>query len=108
MWNMKSADGETSIGVSASGTGEMSGTLVFQEVAYEVTGEWAASGSVPGRDYSAFYLGGGNSKSAPEFIAAAGTMKGPGSAPESIALNLIRTDSHTGLQYGWDGELLPE
>ncbi|MBV7258037.1 hypothetical protein [Erythrobacter crassostreae] len=105
---MKSADGETSIGVSASGTGEMAGTLVFQQVAYEVKGEWAAAGSVPGRDYSAFYLGGGNSKSAPEFIAAAGTMKGSGSSPESITLNLIRTDSHTGYQYGWDGELQPE
>jgi|GEM_PF-6591012 len=39
-------------------TGAMNGTVTFQQVNYNVSGEWAASGSLPGRNYSAFYLGG--------------------------------------------------
>ncbi|TRD11865.1 hypothetical protein FGU71_08365 [Erythrobacter insulae] len=104
---MKSTDGSASINVSANGNGQMAGTVVFQDVNYAVTGEWAAADSVPGRNYSAFFLGGSDDQTAPEFIAVGGTMKGPGSAPVSISMNLIRTDSTDGLQYGWSGEMVP-
>ncbi len=105
---MRNADGAVEIYVNAAGDGLVTGMVEFEHKSYTVTGQWAAAGSVKGRNYSAFTLSGSDGRSAPEFIAAAGTMKGPGNAPETISLNLIRTDSTDGLQYGWDGELKPE
>ncbi|MEO1044032.1 MAG: hypothetical protein AAFX04_01175 [Pseudomonadota bacterium] len=95
------------LAVNATGAGPVTGTLTFKQVEYTANGDWAASGSVPGRNYSAFYVGGSDNQSAPEFIVAAGTMKGSGADPDSISINIVRTDSTDGLQYGWDGELLP-
>ena len=106
-WVLKSEGGETQMNVNAEGSGVVGGTITFHGVQYAVSGVWAAAGSVPGRNYSAFAVQGGDGQSAPEFIAAAGTMKGPGNAPDSVSINLIRTDSTDGLQYGWDGTLVP-
>ena len=106
-WVLKSEDGEAEIDFSAVGNGSVSGTLTFQSVVYDVVGQWAAADSVPGRNYSAFAVWASYRESAPEFVAAAGTMAGPGSAPESVAMNLIRTDSTDGLPYGWSGTLKP-
>lgn len=88
--------------------GKVGGTLTFEGVEYEVDGNWAASGSVPGRHDSAFALWGTNKKAATVYIAAAGTMIGPGSAPESIQMNLVRSSAADGEQYGWSGKLLPD
>lgn len=87
--------------------GQMSGTLVFKGDTYYVNGNWAASGSVPGRNFSAFALWGSNQQGATVYIAAAGTMAGPGPSPKSIDLNLIRASTGDDEQYGWDGLLLP-
>lgn len=87
--------------------GQMSGTLQFQGDTYHVNGNWAASGSVPGRNYSAFALWGSDQQGATQYVAAAGTMAGPGDSPQSIDLNLIRASTGDDEQYGWDGELLP-
>jgi hypothetical protein len=87
--------------------GQMSGTLQFEGGSYAVNGNWAASGSVPGRNFSAFALWGSNNQGATVYIAAAGTMTGPGTAPQRIDLNLIRSSTADDEQYGWDGKLLP-
>jgi len=112
-WNLgseKNADGSRDVVVSFQNddmNGHMAGKLLFKGDAYAINGSWSASGSVPGRNYSAFALWGSNGQAATVYIAAAGTMVGPGDAPKSIDLNLIRTSSATDQQYGWDGELLP-
>ena len=87
--------------------GKMTGTLHFKGDAYSVNGNWAASGSLPGRNFSAFALWGSNGQDATVYVAAAGTMTGPGTAPQRIDLNLIRASTTDDEQYGWDGKLLP-
>jgi hypothetical protein len=89
-------------------TGAMSGTVTFMNKAYSITGSWAASGSVPGRNASAFAFYGSNSDEATEYISAVGTMTGPGRAPEEISMNLNRSDSGDGNQFGWSGLLHPD
>lgn len=112
-WNMASVEqsnGSPVVVISFQNddsNGQMSGTLQFEGDTYYVNGNWAASGSVPGRNYSAFALWGSNQQGATVYIAAAGTMIGPGPSPESIDLNLIRASTGDDEQYGWDGKLLP-
>lgn len=112
-WNMASeqqSNGSPVVVISFQNddsNGQMSGTLQFQGDTYYVNGNWAASGSVPGRNYSAFALWGSDQQGATQYIAAAGTMIGPGGSPESIDLNLIRASTGDDEQYGWDGKLLP-
>ncbi len=101
---------EVILRVDASGTtGNMKGTIEFQilGITYSVTGEWAASGSVPGRNASAFVLSGNNGAAAPNFVAAAGLMQGPGNAPESITINLIVSSSSAGDIKTWQEILNP-
>jgi hypothetical protein len=93
--------------VNDDSTGHVGGTLTFMGRTFYVDGNWAASGSIPGRNYSAFSLWGSDEQAATEYVAAAGTMRGSGSAPDRIDLNLIRASSGDGQQYGWDGKLLP-
>jgi hypothetical protein len=88
--------------------GSMSGTLTFMGEVFEISGNWAAAGSVPGRNASAFGLYGINQDNATDYIGAVGTMKGPGASPDEITLNLCRSSSGDGLQYGWSGTLLPD
>jgi len=87
--------------------GAMAGTLTFEGGTFGISGNWAASGSISGRNYSAFALYGSNGQAATQYIAATGTMAGPGPSPQSIQLNLIRVSTGDDLQYGWDGKLLP-
>jgi hypothetical protein len=87
-------------------TGAVGGTLWFKNMVFTVHGQWSASGSVPGRNFSGFALYGADSGAA-DYVAAGGTMVGPGGSPQSIQLNLIRVETGNGHQYGWDGELLP-
>jgi hypothetical protein len=88
-------------------TGAIQGMLRFKGMVFTVHGNWAASGSVPGRNVSSFALWGSDSAAATDYVAATGTMKGAGNNPQSIALNLLRVESGSGQQYGWDGQLLP-
>lgn len=87
--------------------GQMQGVVTFEGAEFSIHGNWAASGSLPGRNASAFGLSGSNQVDATIYIAAVGTMQGPGGAPESITLNLNRASSGDGEQYGWDGILKP-
>lgn len=95
--------------VDADGDGNMKGTIEFQilGITYSVNGQWAASFSVPGRNASAFVLSGNNGEPAPNFLAAAGIMEGPGNAPESITLNLIVSSSGQGDITTWEEVLNP-
>lgn len=88
-------------------TGAVTGQLWFKKMLFTVGGNWAAAGSVPGRNYSAFAIWGADSAGATDYVAATGIMTGPGNAPQSIDLNLIRVETGNGSQYGWDGQLLP-
>lgn len=93
--------------VNDDSNGNVSGNLTLQGVPFAVTGNWAASGSVPGRNHSAFAVWGYNQSGPTEYIAAAGIMIGPGDAPTSIDMNLFRVDTGKGRQFVWDGLLLP-
>jgi len=107
-WVLKSADGTTSIDFNNDdATGSMLGTLVFEGATYHITGNWAASGSIPGRNFSAFALWGSDQNDATVYVAVAGLMTGPGGSPESVQLSLTRTSTSDGEMYGWDGQLLP-
>lgn len=113
IWNLGSevnSDGSRDVVIAFANNdanGQMSGTLQFKGDTYQINGNWAASGSVPGRNYSAFALWGSNQQGATQYVAATGTMQGPGSAPKRIDLNLIRVSTADDQQYGWDGKLLP-
>ncbi|WP_271078602.1 hypothetical protein [Aurantiacibacter sp. MUD61] len=87
--------------------GTLKGTVTFQDRPYSVTGHWAAEGSVPGRNYSCLAMCGPDHDPAPEMLTLSGTLVGKGYAPDSIQANVTRTDSKTGLQYGYGGKLLP-
>lgn len=112
-WNLGSelnSDGSRDVIIAFQNddaNGQMLGTLQFQGDTYYVNGNWAASGSVPGRNYSAFALWGTNQQGATVYVAVAGTMTGPGDSPQSIDMNLIRASTADDEQYGWDGKLLP-
>lgn len=93
--------------VNDDATGVVGGQLWFKGMLYNVHGSWAASGSMPGRNVSAFAIWGSDGAAATDYVAATGTMDGPGNSPQSIAINLIRVETTNGQQYGWDGDLLP-
>jgi len=86
--------------------GAVAGTLQFEGATYSVNGNWAAAGSIPGRNFSAFTLWGTDNQAATKYIAAAGTLDG-GANPTSIQMNLIRASTGNDLQYGWSGVLTP-
>lgn len=113
-WNMGATpDPETGVRefemrvTTDDSVGSMNGTAIFRGVTFHVAGELAASGSVPARAYSAFYLGGSDQQTAPKFVGMTGTMEGPGGSPQPIQLNLVQTDSEDGLQYGYNAKLTP-
>jgi hypothetical protein len=87
--------------------GAVTGTLQFEGASYTVNGNWAAAGSVPGRNFSAFTLWGTDNQGATKYIAAAGTIAGPGATPTSIQMNLLRASTGNDQQYGWSGVLKP-
>ncbi len=87
--------------------GQVSGTMTVMGTTYYVNGNWAASGSIPGRNHSAFALWASDQQAATVYLAVAGTMDGPGYAPEDIDLNLIRVSTGDDEQYGWSGRLYP-
>lgn len=106
-WNMASDDGTLQIAfVTDDATGAIGGTLVFQKVEYTVSGNWGASNSIPGRNYSAFAIY-ATEGSGLYYLSMVGTIEGPGSAPTSMDINLNRADCSDGQQFGYDGLLTP-
>jgi hypothetical protein len=87
--------------------GGLTGQLWFKGMLYTIGGNWAAAGSVAGRNVSAFALWGSDGVAATDYIAATGTFAGTGMSPTSAQLNLIRVRTSDGQQFGWDGELRP-
>src|SRR5678816_4516041 len=106
-WNLGSAphpDGSRDVAiafVNNDAIGQVTGTLTFMGHAFSVNGNWAAAGSVPGRQFSAFALWGTDQQGATQYVAACGTLTG-GAQPDAIQLNLIRVSTIDGTQYGWD------
>lgn len=106
-WYMKSDDGVLQIAFATDdSTGAVSGTLIFQDVEYGVSGNWGASGSIPGRDYSAFAIY-ATEPSGMYYLGMVGTIQGPGSSPTSMQVNLNRADCSDGFQLGYDAVLMP-
>jgi hypothetical protein len=101
-WNLASTNTVPAIklNVDASGNGPVSGTITCGDDTYAVSGNWAASGSVPGRNASVFNITGNSPDPGPRFLAAAGIMVGPGGAPTQITLQIFIASSADGsLQY---------
>jgi hypothetical protein len=87
--------------------GQIVGQLYLKGQAFHVDGNWAAAGSIAGRNFSAFSAAGSNQQDATVYVAAGGTMIGSGAAPQSITVNVVRASSVDGTQTGWDGLLKP-
>lgn len=85
--------------------GALTGQVWFKNMLYSIGGNWAAAGSVAGRNVSAFALWGSDGVAATDYIAATATFDGMGASPTSAQLNLIRVRTSDGQQFGWDGEL---
>lgn len=87
-WNLASIDGKIAMSVTAGGNGGVDGAMTVYGLKYGIGGEWAASGSVAGRNASAFSVAGSyqTAPSVPNFLAAAGIMEGPGQWPISVKI----------------------
>ncbi len=108
-WKLASTDSTVLLALDASGDGPLKGTLTFKGVRYPVTGVWAASGSIPGRNASAFSLAGRTVglPDVPSFIAASGIMSGPGAHPTQIDLRVGVSSSSDGTLTHYSGVLFP-
>jgi phosphatidylserine/phosphatidylglycerophosphate/cardiolipin synthase-like enzyme len=109
-WTLLCADPPVRLDVDAGDNGPVQGTLTVGTATYPVSGSWAASGSVPGRNASAFSVSGAVSpagSAAATFVAAAGIMDGPGPSPVQIALRVFVSSSGNGTMTSYDVVLLP-
>jgi phospholipase C len=115
IWRLASPDHVLTLDLTVSGPKNevLNGTLVYQGRSYTVAGGWAASGSIPGRNASAFHLSGYPAdagklaKGVPNYIAATGIMKGPGDNPSSIDIRVGASSSLEGTLIHCSGTLLP-
>lgn len=106
VWNLANSKDNVSIALNVDGTGVVNGTINFKGASYNVSGGWDASGSMPGRNASAFAVSGGNGLAAPTWISSSGIMDGPGNAPTKVTLTMDLAGSDGSLLQYW-GELLP-
>ncbi len=106
-WKLASSDKTLAMSIDASDSGPMTGTLTYQGVSFPVKGGWVASGSVAGRNFSAFALYGSNQAVAPDWISAAGIMTGPGNRPTQIEIQVEVSSSPSGKLSHYSGILLP-
>ncbi|MFN0112578.1 MAG: alkaline phosphatase family protein [Blastocatellia bacterium] len=107
-WNLISLDQIVAVSLEASGdNGQLSGTLTFEGKNYPVNGGWDASGSIPGRNFSAFSLSGRTQTQpdVPDWISAAGIMTGPGDKPTQIEIRLSVSSSSDGTLRKYSGVL---
>lgn len=84
--------------------GNLGGSVKFRGTTYAVTGQWAAKGSVTGRNASVFWFGGTSPDSAPTFIAAAGDVD-LGVSPATMDIAVTTASSGDGDDYGYNGRL---
>ena len=108
-WRLANGDRTVTVDLNAGDSGSLNGTLTVSDRIYPVSGGWSASGSLPGRNYSAFSVSGRtqNLPDVPNWVAAAGIMIGPGGAPERIDINLGETFSSDGKFNRFSGSLFP-
>lgn len=106
-WKLVNANPHVTLDVTASDAGLIAGSLTSGANVYTVAGSWAASNSMPGRHASVFSVAGATTASAPCFVAAVGIMKGPGSAPASIDLQVVESSSADGSVVEHRVTLLP-
>lgn len=74
------------------------GTYNHQSTLYNVSGTWTASYSQnqPDKKFTVFSLSGSDGADLPTFIAATGTMTGPGNAPTAIRIKVNTASSQFG------------
>ncbi len=105
LWKLTSLDQTLALNLDVSDDGPMNGTITFEGKSYSVEGAWDASGSLPGRNYSAFALAGSTGPQtaiftrldgAPNWIAASGIMTGPGHNPTQIDIRVSMSSSSEG------------
>jgi len=106
-WKLASANPLLTLDVSAGDDGALSGTFATALGTYPVSGSWAASGSLPGRNASAFSFSGAVGDPAPTFVAAVGIMIGPGPSPTQINLRMSESASTNGSLTKSTATLLP-
>jgi hypothetical protein len=106
-WKLASASPPLTLNVSAGDGGALSGTFTTALGSYPVSGSWAASGSLPGRNASAFSFSGAAGGSATTFIAVVGIMIGPGPSPTQINLRVSESASTDGSLTESTATLLP-
>lgn len=86
--------------------GTVGGTLWFKGEPFTVSGQWAAIGSMPGRNGSSVAFWGVDSAGI-DYIAGLGSLDLESSGPARIDLNLMRIQDSNSQQYGWNGVLKP-
>jgi hypothetical protein len=108
-WNLESADGNVTLSANADGNGGMSGTLIVDGTNFAINGNWAASGSLPGRNASVFFVAGEHDigSSLPDYLGASGNMVGPGDWPQSIQIAGSTCSTNDGVVNPFDVTLLP-
>lgn len=108
-WKLASRDNALTLDLDVSDSGVLNGTLTYEGTRYPVTGAWAASDSVLGRNASAFSLSGRTQglPDVPNFIAASGIMTGPSTNPIKIDLQVDTSSSSDGTFHLYKGVLFP-
>jgi hypothetical protein len=106
-WKLASANPPLTLDVSADDNGGVNGTFVTALGSYAVSGSWAASGSLPGRNASAFSFSGTANGPVNTFVAAVGIMIGPGPSPAQINLRVSESSAGNGSLTESTATLLP-
>lgn len=83
--------------------GALAGTVIFRGVTFNVTGQWAAAGSDPERNFSVFWFGGGNSDYS-VFLSAVGNIVYLGSPPH-MDIAITTASATNGQDYGFNDRL---
>ncbi len=85
--------------------GNLHGTFTFKGDPFQVTGSWAAAGSVADRNFNALSFSGADSASGTVLTAATGTFVQMPDGTSQMQLNCLRVSTNNDHQYGWDGML---
>ncbi len=83
--------------------GAITGTVLFRGTTYAVAGQWAAAGSVAGRNVSVFWFGGRNADTS-AFLVAAGNIQYSGE-PRYMDITITTASSGDGDDYGFNDRI---
>lgn len=106
IWNLESVDGTVILALNVQ-DGPLSGTLTVNNVAFTVSGGWAAAFSTKDRGASAFYLSGQTPTGPSNYVGAAGNMVGLADWPQSIQIAGGNCSSKDGKVNAFNQTLLP-